>query len=53
MENPIRIDDLGWKPTIFGNIHTYCRVANSFFTTMLRKGVLMSSTSGVGTDEDP
>ena len=23
MENPIKIDDLGGKPTIFGNIHIY------------------------------
>ena len=23
MENPIKMDDLGGKPTIFGNIHIY------------------------------
>ena len=23
MENPIKMDDLGGKPTIFGNIHVY------------------------------
>ena len=23
MENPIKMDDLGWKPTIFGTIHIY------------------------------
>ena len=23
MENPIKMDDLGEKPTIFGNIHIY------------------------------
>ena len=25
MENPIKMDDLGGKPTIFGNIHIYFR----------------------------
>ena len=24
MENPIKMDDLGGKPTIFGNIHLGC-----------------------------
>ena len=24
MENPIKMDDLGGKPTIFGNIHIIC-----------------------------
>ena len=32
--------------------HYLCRVANSFFTTMLRNGVLMSFSSRVGTDEE-
>ena len=28
MENPVKIDDLGRKPTIFGNIHMYLNAYN-------------------------
>ena len=27
MENPIKMDDLGGKPTIFGHIHFACNIA--------------------------
>ena len=30
MENPIKMDDLGGKPTIFGNIH-FPNKKNTFF----------------------
>ena len=29
MENPIKIDDLGGKPTIFGNIHITSQIWNN------------------------
>ena len=32
MENPIKMDDLGGKPTIFGNIHKYIQCTSDVNT---------------------
>ena len=41
MENPIKMDDLGGKPTIFGNIHIM--LVGSFF---LGGGIISSRNHG-------
>ena len=38
MENPIKMDDLGGKPTIFGNIYM-CQVKDSIFSSVMMKVV--------------
>ena len=39
MENPIKMDDLGGKPTIFGNIHMFF----FFLDVLVRAEVLFGS----------
>jgi len=35
MENPIKMDDLGGKPTIFGNIHIFAYMKLAYICTKI------------------